>query len=181
MWAIYLPLVVPLCAAAGARTIASRLPPQVATWLLTGAAVALAALSTAVLGLLACTAILRIPLVATLGHMSVQVFRRYDPASLSAAVGAAALLALAVAAAGRATWRRVRALVSAARHARCLPGSSQVVVVPDGSRDHTPSPAGPAGSSSPPACWTLSIRTSAACCSRTSARTPRATTTCSRR
>ncbi len=135
MWAIYLPLVVPLCAAAGARTIASRLPPQAATWLLTGAAVALAALSTAVLGLLACTAILRIPLVATLGHMSVQVFRRNDPASLSAAVGGAALLAVAVVAAGRATWRRVGALVSAARHARCLPGSSQVVVVPDGSAD----------------------------------------------
>ena len=111
------------------------LPPQVATWLLTGAAVALAALSTAVLGLLACTAILRIPLVATLGHMSVQVIRRNDPASLSAAVGGAALLTVAVVAAGRATWRRARALVSAARHARCLPGSSQVVVVPDGSAD----------------------------------------------
>ena len=135
MWAIYLPLVVPLCAAAGARTIASRLPPQIATWLLTGAAVALAALSTAVLALLASSAILRIPLVATLGHMSVQVIRHNDPASLSAAVGGTALLAVAVAAAGRATWRRIRALVSAARHARCLPGSSQVVVVPDGSAD----------------------------------------------
>ena len=67
--------------------------------------------------------------------MSVQVIRRNDPASLSAAVGGAALLAVAVVAAGRATWRRARALVSAARHARCLPGSSQVVVVPDGSAD----------------------------------------------
>jgi hypothetical protein len=134
-WAIYLPLAVPLCAAAGARTIASRLPPQVATWLLTGAAVALAALSTAVLGLLALAAILRVPLVATLGHMSVQVIRHEDPASLTAAVGGTALLAVAVAAAGRAAWRRARALVSAARHARCLPGSSQVVVVPDGSAD----------------------------------------------
>jgi Peptidase family M48 len=134
-WVIYLPLAVPLCAAAGARTIATRLPPQVATWLLTGAAVALAALSTAVLGLLALTAVLRVPLVATLGHMSVQVIRHKDPASLTAAVGGTALLAVAVAAAGRAAWRRVRALVSAARHARCLPGSSQVVVVPDGSAD----------------------------------------------
>jgi hypothetical protein len=133
--AIYLPLVVPLCAAAGARPIASRLPPQVATWLLTAAAVALAALSTAVLGLLACTALLRVPLVATLGHMSVQVARHNDPASLSAAVASAALLAVAIAAAGRFAWRRARALVSAARHARCLPGSGQVVVVPDGSAD----------------------------------------------
>ncbi len=133
--AIYLPLVVPLCAAAGARPIASRLPPQIATWLLTAAAVALAALSTAVLGLLACTALLRVPLVATLGHMSVQVVRHNDPASLSAAVASAALLAVAIAAAGRFALRRARALVSAARHARCLPGSSQVVVVPDGSAD----------------------------------------------
>ena len=133
--AIYLPLVVPLCAAAGAHPIASRLPPQIATWLLTAAAVALAALSTAVLGLLACTALLRVPLVASLGHMSVQVFRHDDPASLSAAVASAALLTVAIVAAGRFAWRRARALVSAARHARCLPGSSQVVVVPDGSAD----------------------------------------------
>src|SRR5208283_3176857 len=126
--AIYLPLAAPLAAAAGARPIASRLPPQAATWLLTAAAVALAALSTAVLGLIACTALLRIPLVATLGHMSLQVARRNDPASVSAAVGAAALLAVATAAACRAAWRRVRALVSAARHGRCLPGSDQVVV-----------------------------------------------------
>ena len=133
--AIYLPLAAPLVAAAGARSIASRLPPQAATWLLTAAAVALAALSTAVLGLIACTALLRIPLVATLGHMSLQVARRNDPASVSAAVGAAALLAVATAAACRAAWRRVRALVSAARQGRCLPGSGQVVVVPDGGAD----------------------------------------------
>lgn len=133
--AIILPLAAPLGAAAGARPIASRLPPHIATWLLTGAAVALAALSTAVLALLACTLLLRVPLVATLGHMSGQVFRRKDPASLSASVGAAALLAVATAAACRAGWRRARALVSAARHARCLPGSSQVVVVPEGTAD----------------------------------------------
>ena len=95
-WAIYLPLAVPLCAAAGARAVASRLPPQVATWLLTLAAVALAALSTAVLGLLACTAFLRIPLVATLGHMSVRAIRHNDPASLFAAVGGTLLLTVAV-------------------------------------------------------------------------------------
>ncbi len=132
---IYLPLAAPLLAAAGARPIASRLPPQAATWLLTAAAVALAGLSTAVLGLLALTAVLRIPLVAALGDMSAQVIRRHDPASLSAAVAACALLAAATLAAGRAAWRRARALVAAARHARCLPGSGQVVVVPDGAAD----------------------------------------------
>ena len=133
--AIFLPLAVPLCVAVGARPVAARLPPQAATWLLTGAAVALAALSTAVLMLLAGAAAIRIPLVATLGHMSLQVVRRDDPASLSVSVGGTALLAVATAAAGRAGWRRVRALVTAARQARCLPGSEQVVVVPDGTAD----------------------------------------------
>jgi len=133
--AIFLPLAVPLCVTVGARPVAARLPPQAATWLLTGAAVALAALSTAVLMLLAGAAAIRIPLVATLGHMSLQVVRRDDPASLSVSVGGTALLAVATAAAGRAGWRRVRALVTAARQARCLPGSEQVVVVPDGTAD----------------------------------------------
>src|ERR1700744_4832077 len=90
---VYVPLLLPLCAAAGAWPLATRLPPRVATWLLTGAAVALAALSTAVLGFLALTAVLRIPLVASLAHLSAAVIRREDPASLSAALVATVLLA----------------------------------------------------------------------------------------
>ncbi len=133
--AVYLPLLLPLCAAAGARPLATRLPPKVATWLLTGAAVVLAALSTAVLGFLALTAVLRIPLVASLGHLSAAVIRREDPASLAAALVAAVLLAAATLAAANAGWRRVRALVTAARQARCLPGADQVVVIPEGAAD----------------------------------------------
>jgi hypothetical protein len=133
--AVYLPLLLPLCAAAGAWPLATRLPPMLATWLLTGAAVALAALSTAVLGLLALTAVLRIPLVASLGHLSAAALGRADPASLAAAVAAAVLLAAVVVTAARAGWRRARALVAAAREARCLPGDGQVVVVPDGAAD----------------------------------------------
>lgn len=133
--AVYLPLLLPLCAALGAWPLAARLPPMVATWLLTGAAVALAALSTAVLGILALTAVLRIPLVASLADLSVAVIRREDPASLSASLAAAVLLAAATLAAAHAGWRRARALVLAARQARCLPGSGQVVVIPDGAAD----------------------------------------------
>jgi Zn-dependent protease with chaperone function len=133
--AVYLPLLLPVCAAAGAWPLATRLPPRVATWLLTGAAVVLAALSTAVLGILALTAILRIPLVASIGHLSAAVIRREDPASLLAALVAAALLAAASCAAARAGWRRARALIVAARDGRCLPGPSQVVVIPDGVAD----------------------------------------------
>jgi hypothetical protein len=133
--AVYLPLLLPLCAAAGAGPLARRLPPKVATWLLTSAAVALAALSTAVLGILALTAVLRIPLVASLAHLSATVIRREDPASLSAALAAAVLLAAATLAAAHAAWRRIRALVLVARDARCLPGGHQVVVLPDGAAD----------------------------------------------
>jgi Zn-dependent protease with chaperone function len=133
--AVYLPLLLPLCAAAGARPLAARLPPKVATWLLTSAAVVLAALSTAVLGFLALTAVLRIQPVASLAHLSAAVIRREDPASLSAALAAAVLLAGATLAAAHAGWRRARALISAARDARCLPGHGQVVVVPDGAAD----------------------------------------------
>jgi Zn-dependent protease with chaperone function len=129
--AVYLPLLLPVCAAAGARPLATRLPPKIATWLLTGAAVVLAALSTAVLGFLALTAVLRIPLVASLGDLSAAVIRREDPASLSAALVAAALLAAVTLTAARAGWRRARALIVAARDGRCLPGPGQVVVIPD--------------------------------------------------
>jgi Zn-dependent protease with chaperone function len=133
--AVYLPLLLPPVAAAGARPLATRLPPKVATWLLTTAAVVLAALSTAVLGFLALTAVLRIQPIASLAHLSAAVIRREDPASLSAALVAAVLLAAATLAAAHAGWRRVRALVAAARDARCLPGRGQVVVVPDGAAD----------------------------------------------
>jgi Zn-dependent protease with chaperone function len=133
--AVYLPLLLPLCAAAGARPLATRLPPKIATWLLTTAALALAALSTAVLGFLALTAVLRIQPVASLADLSAAVIRREDPASVSAALVAAVLLAAATLAAARAVWRRARALVAAARDARCLPGHGQVVVVPDGAAD----------------------------------------------
>jgi hypothetical protein len=133
--AVYLPLLLPVCAAAGARPLATRLPPKIATWLLTSAAVILAALSTAVLGFLALTAVLRIPLIASLGHLSLAVIRREDPASLSAALVAAGLLAAATLAAAHAAWRRGRALVAAARRARCLPGAGQVVVIPEGAAD----------------------------------------------
>jgi hypothetical protein len=48
--AVYVPLLVPLLAAAAARLLAGRLPPVAATWLLMLTAVALALASSAVLG-----------------------------------------------------------------------------------------------------------------------------------
>ena len=133
--AVYLPLVIPVLAALVARPLADRLPPVAATWLLAGSSLALAVASSAVLGLLALTALVRLPFVDTLGNMSVQVVSRDDPASLPVAVSAGALLAAAAAAACRALWRRGTAIVDACRQARRLPGSGQVVVTDDSAAD----------------------------------------------
>jgi Peptidase family M48 len=133
--AVYLPLLMPLLAAATAWPLAGRLPPVAATWLLAGSAVALAAASSAVLGLLALTALVRIPLVGAAGEMSMQVLSRGDPASVPVAVAAGVLLAAATAGVCRALWRRTGALIAAGRQARRLPGAGQVVVIDDEAAD----------------------------------------------
>ena len=133
--AVYLPLALPLLAAVSARRLAEWLPPRTATWLLAGSAVALAGASSAVLGLLALAATLRIPLVAAVGDLSLRALSRGDPPSLPLGLAAGALLAAAAAAAARAAWRRTAALVAAHRQARWLPGAGQVAVVSDDAAD----------------------------------------------
>lgn len=132
---VYLPLVVPLLAVVAARPLAERLPPVAATWLLSVSAVLLAAASSAVLGMLALTAVVRVPLVDVLGKMSGPVIRSDDPASVPVALVAGALLAAAAASTARALSRRVLALLAADRQARRLPGAGQVVVTADDAAD----------------------------------------------
>ncbi|HEX4829724.1 MAG TPA: M48 family metalloprotease [Trebonia sp.] len=134
-WAVYLPLAIPGIAALAARPLAHRLPPRPATWLLAGSALALAVASSAVLGILALAAAIRIPFVASLGHMSARAISQGDPASTPVAIIAAALLGYAVFAAGRALLRRATAIAAAGRRARDLPGAGQVVVTEDETAD----------------------------------------------
>src|SRR5579862_1090305 len=91
--AVYLPLLIPVIAGLAARPVAERLPPRPATWLLAGSALALAAASSVVLGLLALTAVVRVPFVAGLGHMSARAISQADPASAPVAIIATAFLA----------------------------------------------------------------------------------------
>jgi Peptidase family M48 len=133
--AVYLPLVIPALAALAARPLADRLPPDAATWLLAGSSLALAATSSAVLGLLALSALVRVPFVDAVANMSVQAISRGDTVSVPVAIAAGALLAWAAAAAARALWRRATAIVAAGRQARRLPGSGQVVVTEDDAAD----------------------------------------------
>lgn len=132
-FAVYLPLLFPLLAALAARPLGEMLPPRLATWLLTMGALLLATASTMVLGMLAITGLIRIPLLARLfdGRWSAQVAQHHDPASFSMAVLAGALLLAAAVAAGRMVWRRVRTLAEAAAEAACMPGRDQLVVVVD--------------------------------------------------
>lgn len=133
--AIYLPLVIPLLAALAARPLADRLPPLAATWLLAASALALALASSAVLGLLALSALIRVPYVDAVGHLSRPAIASGDAVSAPVAIAAGGILVAAVVAAGRALWRRVRAIAAAHRHARDLPGAGQVVVTDDQSAD----------------------------------------------
>ena len=141
--AVYLPLVVPLLAALAARPLAERLPPRTAAWLLAGSALLLAAASSAVLGLLALTAAVRLPPVDAIGKLSLRVVLRTDPASLPVGVAAGALLAAVAVAAGRAAWLRAAALVEAHRQARGLPGAGQLVVLADDAADAYAAPGWP--------------------------------------
>ena len=134
-FAVYLPLVVPVLAALAARPLADRLPPAAATWLLAASALALALASSAVLGMLALSALVRIPVIDAVAHLSGPVIRSSDAVSVPVAIVAGGLLVMATVAAGRAVWRRGRAIAAAHRHASRLPGVGQVVVTEDTAAD----------------------------------------------
>ena len=133
--AIYLPLAIPVLAALAARLVADRLPPAAASWLLTASALALALASSAVLGLLALSALIRLPVVDAAGHLSRPVISRGDAVSVPVAVIAGGVLAAVVAAAARALWRRGTAIAAAYRRSRALPGVGEVVITEDAAAD----------------------------------------------
>ena len=127
---VYLPLLVPVLAAAAARPLAARLEPRLATWLLTATTVALAVFSTAALALLTASALARVPFLAALGNYSQPVLRSGDPVP-AVAGSAAALLLTAVAVAVAVVIRaRGRALAESYRRAARMAPGGRVVVVP---------------------------------------------------
>jgi beta-lactamase regulating signal transducer with metallopeptidase domain len=133
--AVYLPLVIPVLAALAARPLADRLPPAAATWLLAASSLILALASSAVLGLLALSALVRVPFVDAVAHLSAPVINSGDSVSVPVAIIAGGLLAAVAAAAVRALWHRGGAIVAAHRRARSLPGAGQVVVTEDDAAD----------------------------------------------
>ncbi|WP_181806905.1 M56 family metallopeptidase, partial [Streptomyces shenzhenensis] len=133
--AVYVPLLLSLLAPLGARPLSERCEPRLATCLLTASSLILGAASTISLGLLAVTGLIRIPLLAHLGHWSPSSAQHTDPAQLSIALIAGLLLGGAAITAGRMLWRRVRTLAAAAMDAACMPTRDGLVVTEDEAPD----------------------------------------------
>jgi Zn-dependent protease with chaperone function len=119
IYAVWIPLLVPLFAVPTARRGAEHLPPRTAAWTLTVLALTLALSSTAALSLLVLAGALRLPLVAELGHLSRSLLGGHSPATVPAAV----LAAVALTALGGMTAHRIRRHVRELRAAQRQFGS----------------------------------------------------------
>lgn len=119
--AVYLPLIVAAVFGAAAPTIARRIPPAAATWLLGVGGFLTSAAAGASLCLLGFTLLAQAPILAAQGHWSDGILRRHDtvatPIAATALVAAVVLIGrVAVAAA-----RRIAAVQSAHQLAAALP------------------------------------------------------------
>jgi hypothetical protein len=128
---VYVTLFFPLAAAPLARLATTRLHPRHATWLLSTAAVILAGTSCGALGLLAISALVRIPALARLAHLSHRVIAGGDTTSGAIAAVAGILFGAALLATIGFAVARSRALAAAFGHARELPGAASLVVTRD--------------------------------------------------
>jgi Zn-dependent protease with chaperone function len=143
VWLIALPLLVAGLAGLAARPLAARIEPRQAVWLLTAAAVALAACSTLALALAVAYAAVRSPVLAAAGDYSLLVVRRADP--IPALAGQLAVLPLAAALIAAIALLRNRAIAIARsyRHAAALTASDGIVVVPGPEIEAYALPGGP--------------------------------------
>jgi hypothetical protein len=132
---VYLTLIFPLAAAPLARLATTRLHPRYATWLLTLAAVVLAGTSCGALGLLAVAALVRVPALADLAHLSHRVILSGDSTSGAIALVAGILFGAALLAVLSFTFTRARSLAAAFTHARTLPGRASLVITRDEAAD----------------------------------------------
>jgi Zn-dependent protease with chaperone function len=129
--AVYIPLLVSMVLGPAASWAGRRLPPQVATWLLTCAGVVAAGAWTTSLALLAFTRVGQIPLVAAEGPWSAGVLAAIDPVSWTVALVCGLVLLASVLALVVVSWRRVRVLVEARRECRELSVAGDLAVLDD--------------------------------------------------
>lgn len=132
---VYMTLLFPLASVPLARLATTRLHPRFATWLLSLAAVVLSGTSCGALGLLAIAALVRVPALAHVGHLSRKVIVSNDPISGVVAVLAGILFGAALLATVTFSVTRIRALATAFGHARTLPGQRSLVITDDAVAD----------------------------------------------
>ena len=128
---VYLPLLFTAAFGLAAPGLARRLPPPVATWLLSAGGLVAAAGSSASLALLAFGYVAQAPILAARGRWSDTVLHHDDP--VSATIGLAAAVAVAVLGVRftRAASRRLIALRDAYRLAQALPDTGRELSVLD--------------------------------------------------
>jgi Zn-dependent protease with chaperone function len=132
---ILLSLLFPLAAGPLARAVSTRVEPRLATWLMAAGALLLAATSCGALGLLVLSELVRMPVLARLGHWSSTIVAGGGLPGGWTSLAAGILLGAALLAAASFAVRRGRALADASRHARDLPGRGELVVTGDAAAD----------------------------------------------
>ncbi|MDT0455511.1 M56 family metallopeptidase [Streptomyces sp. DSM 41527] len=135
IFAVWIPLLMPLLAVPAACRLAESLPPRAAAWLLTGCAVALAGCTTAALGLLLTAGALRLPPVAALGHLSLPQMGGDPVVSVPAAGVAAGLLGATAFAVVRRARRHHTELRTARLATDAHPTSGDLCVLPHAAPD----------------------------------------------
>jgi beta-lactamase regulating signal transducer with metallopeptidase domain len=129
-------LIAPLLARPALHALPDRVHPRTACWALTLVAVGLAGCSTLALGLLAAAALLRLPPVAALGHLSVPLADRLPPDAAVPVGMLAGLLLFASAVSGyRSARRQWRDLATARRIVAEQPACGDLVIIPDDEAD----------------------------------------------
>ncbi|GGU44310.1 peptidase M48 [Streptomyces albospinus] len=135
IFAVWIPLLMPLLAVPAARRLAESLPPRAAAWLLTGCAAALAACTTAALGLLMAAGALWLPPVAAFGHLSLSLLGGDADVTVPAASVAGALLTCCAIAVTRRALRHRAELRAARRTADAHALAGDLCIVPDAAPD----------------------------------------------
>jgi Zn-dependent protease with chaperone function len=111
--------------------LARRLPPHVATWLLSAGGLVAAAGSSTSLALLAFDALAQNPLLAAQGGWSGAVLRHHDPIAIPVGIAAMAAVCAFAARFLSTGLRRLSALAGAHRLASALPHSGSELIVVD--------------------------------------------------
>ena len=128
---VYLGLFLGVVVALSAPRIARTLPPRTGVWVLTAASITSAAGLLGSLAMIALTGAVRVPFLASEGHVSVAAWRHVDPIAAWAATLAGIVVIAAAALFVRGVWREFAAHRGVRKLVRTMSGDERLVVVDD--------------------------------------------------